>query len=89
MQKKREEEEVETLQQRVLTSSQSATEQLEGLQAEATEAEATLATLTEEKNRWTKQLEEAEKEVGATERREGRRSRRWRAVGRRLRSAFG
>ena len=59
---------METLQQRVLTSSQSATEQLEGLQAEAAEAEATLATLTEEKNRWTKQQEApVETEVGVTE----------------------
>lgn len=80
---------METLQKRVLTSSQSATEQLEGLQAEATAAETTLATLTEEKSRWTTQLEEAEKEVGAAGRREGRRSRRWRVIGRRLRSAFG
>lgn len=55
---------METLQQRVLTSSQSATEQLEGLQTEATGLKATVGTLTEEKNRWTKQLEDGEKDVG-------------------------
>ena len=55
---------MEALQQRVLTSSQSATEKLEGLQAEAAELETTVATLTEERNRWAKQLEDGEKEVG-------------------------
>ena len=80
---------MEALQQRVLTSSQSATEKLEELQAEAAGLEASVATLTEEKNRWLKRLEDGEKEVGNGEGSEGRRNWQWREVGRKSRSAFG
>lgn len=63
LQLKREEDEVEELRKRVVTNTKSTSALLESLRSEAHILEDSMASLREEKNQWTKQLEEMDADV--------------------------
>lgn len=65
LQLKREEDEVEELRKRVVTNTKSTSALLESLRSETHILEDSMASLREEKNQWTKQLEEMDADVRA------------------------